>query len=460
MQEQEITLKELFSGILRKWRVVLAFALMAALALGGFQTYKQMELAAAPENTPEQIEQRYAEAMEVYERDKAKLESALERAQLIYDSKQKYIEESFAFKLDPYNEYVSYITLSFTDINEETMVPVLPYEGIAAEYMVNTIRAQYIELWKCADAVQAIDNPQYADLEEKYLRELINVEATATGGFLEIRAYADNFADAESLANNVYNYLSAQQEKVAESSYAHQLLVVNQATKCIINEATVRAQESAIDAAKSAEEAVSTVQDELNALAVPQKEAGYATSEIVKAVLKFAAIGLVGGIAAACFGICCMILFGSKVNGSHQMERMTNLRFLGTLKTTKNVFERMANRLMDERVWRSKEQAGLYLAEELNGLCGDEKQLLVLSTLSAKKAQTAADELAEVLKANGYSVKLILDAAHNPETIRMMRESKCVLLAESVGASQMSVVLDVVAQAKAGEKQILGFAMI
>jgi len=457
--EETITMTEILARMVRRWKKVCAAAMVTAVLLGAYQAYRMVKQAKSPENSPEAIEERYQSAIKNYEVQKENLTKSLENQKKTLEAKKEYAENSLLMAVDPYDVYTTSIVFAVTNIGGDGAVQgASQYQQTGADYLVQTIRSQYTVLYNSMDLPKDLGAARYKETEYKYLSEVLSLQSL-DGGLCSIKAVGGTALESETLANAVYQYFLDHQSVIAHSSYPHSLSVVSETTKDQVDDALAAKHETLDTEIKSIQDTIEQLDAQLNDLKEPQKEEGFSTDTIIKSVVKYAALGIVLGAVFACFWICCVSVFGSRVSSTYQLERLAELPFLGSLKTPRNVLDRFANHIVGERAWSDKTQADAYLMEQIKARCPNGEKLLVLSTLSAKKAEAAASELSELLTTSGYAVKMILDAAHNPDTVQAIRQSGTILLAESVDATQMGAVQDAAVQVRSAEKQFLGFIM-
>lgn len=457
--EETITMTEILSRIVRSWKKLWAAALAVAVLLGGFQAYRMVSQAKSPSNSPDAIEARYQAAMESYTLQKEILEKDLAVKEQSLASKQEYAENSLLMAIDPYNVYTTSIIFAFTNISGDGVIQGVSQYQTDASYLVQTIRSQYIKLWETLGFPEELGHSCFAGIETKYLAEVVSVQ-DLDGGLCAIRVGGSNASETQELAEAIYQYFLDHRAIIAASSYPHELTIVSESTKNRVDDTLIAKHEALSSELKSLEDIIGSLQTQLNGLSEPQRETGFAASTIIKSVLKYVVLGAVLGVVLTCFWICCMCVFGTRISSSYQLERLADLRFLGSLKTSRNVLDRFANHIISERAWTNQEQAGAYLTERVKTLCPSGGQLLVLSTLPPKTAEKAAAALTELLSNRGYTVKTVLDASHCAETVQAVQESNMILLAESVDVSRMSAVQDVATQVREAGKQFIGFVMI
>lgn len=456
-KEETIRLQELFAAMIRAWRGIIVTMLIFALLLGGYQAYGQISRVRNPENSPEKIEERYQIALRDHEIEKNKLQKTLNEQETLLASKEEYLEKNILFQIDPYDEYVTNIIFTFSNIDESTQP--FRYPNTAADYLPKKIGSQYLALWDSMDVPKDIDLTKYADVEWKYLSEVISV-SSLEGELISIQALSTTASDAEELASTVYKYFMAHRDAIAAASAQHDLTLVSKVTKNVIDEnlnTRKTALETEIDNLRGS---VENTRRSIEALAEPAREGDYSSASILTAVLKYVLIGAVAGLFLACVVIFCRGIFSSRALSSFHLEWASGAGFLGSLRVPRGPAERLSNRIMSERWWKDAEQAAAYVVEQAKVSFPRDGKVLLLSTLSEKRAGAEMDRLSAALSGNGYAVLPVLDALHNPKAVEAMQACAAVVFVEMVGYSNIMAVKSCVAQTGEAKKSVLGFVTV
>ena len=399
--EDTINLTDLLAAIIRKYKGICVSLLAFALLLGGYQAYKQISLARDPKNSPEKIEERYQAALEAYETEKENLQKTLKNQEKSLASKEEYLEKSILIQIDPYDKYVANIVFTFSDIDESAQL--FRYPNTAADYLPRKIRSQYMELWKSMDVPRDIGIARYADVEWKYLSEVVSV-SSLEGELVSIQAVGGTASDAEELAGAVYDYFEAHRDIIAAGSAQHGFALVNRTTKNVIDESLDTKRENLETEIESLKTGIADTRKAIEDLSEPVREEGYPTKTIVIAVVKYALLGAVAGIFLACLFICCWWIFSSKAANSFQLEQAVGAPFLGSLRIPDGPAERLAVTVMGERSWKDAEQAASYVSEQARAGLPGEGTVMLLSTLPEKLAGAGMDKLVKILTKDGYAV--------------------------------------------------------
>lgn len=455
--EETIRLHELFGVAIRAWKGIIATMLIFALLLGGYQAYRQVSLARDPENAPEEIEERYQDALKEYAAEQNKLQRTLKEQETLLASKEEYLEKSILFQVDPFDEYITNIIFTLSDIDESTEP--FRYANTAADYLAQKIRSQYIALWNSMDVPKDIGLTKYADLEWKYLSDVISV-STLEGELLCIQALGVSASDAEELASAVYRYFGAHKDEIAAASAQHTLTLMSRVTKNVIDEDLITKKENLETEIDDLIISIKDTKQAIEELEEPERETTYSSAAILKSVAKYVIIGAAAGLFAACLAVACKVVFTYTAMGSCHLERTSGAKFLGSLRISDSPGERLSNMVMGERSWKDMEQTAAYLTEQAKVSFPKDGKILLLSTLSEKRAGAGMEKLAELLSKDGYTVLPVLDALHNPKAVETMRSCPAVVFVEMIGYSNIAAVRNCAAQVKDAGKKVLGFVTI
>lgn len=453
-----VTLKELLAIVVRRGRFVLTLALVFAVLMGGVQMFRQVSASRQENNSPEKIEERYQEALEDYQIEKENLEKELSDAQRKLDSQQEYNEESLLMRLDPYNKYVTTINLAVTDVEEEAFHQVFQVETTPVEYLISKIQSQYLVYWNSLDLETVLDNCTYAGAKDKYLREMVSL-SKMDGGGLTLEAYGESEQDSKLLAQSAYACLQEGQATISAASYSHTFALISQVTKDQVDESLVTTQERNLENAKSYEENVESLTQQLKDLKEPAREEGYAISTMIKATLKWTVLGIALGIVLGIVVAMVEYLFQNRVETSREMEQFLSVPLMGIVSHRKGSCNIWADKILGERIWSDEAQAGAYLKESIQAYLPNNGNVALLSTLPVKKEDPAIQEVVSALTGHGMTVRFVGDAGHCGAAMAAVQGCTYVILAERCGTSNWVDIETLTELTKRMEKPIVGFVM-
>ncbi len=451
------TLKELLAIVIRKGKTILVLALVVALLLGGFQAFKLIQKSQDVAYTQENIDARYESAMTVYEASHTKLQKQLETAQRNMATQQEYIDNSIWMSLDPYDVRLTTIHFAITDIeesNETHEVGTIP-----VEYMTEKIQNQYVTYWNSLDLNTALTQSHYANTTDKYLREVLILNLMPGGG-LSLLSLASDDETSLAMAQAAYACLSQGHAAVAEASYSHTFSLLSQTTKSYINESINKARENCDTNIETFATAVADAKEQLAALKKPVKDVAPTAGTIAGSGIKWAIIGLCLGLVIGAIWAILNYLFRGRVETSRDLEEGLGINFLGNANTGKDVFQRLANRIIHERSWSSALDATDYICQNLAYVLDNQEQVVLLSSLKDAEKSQSVEVILAMIAESGCRAVLVSDATHNPKAIEQIRQADKVILAEAMGISRWSDVSDLVVTVKKQEKSVCGFIAI
>ena len=453
---EPISLKEILAVVVKRGWGILLTALVFAAALGAYQLKNQLDLSKLPENSAQHIEEEYQTALMEFEEQKLSLEDELERTEHPLKRQMKYVENSVLMKLDPYHlinntnvlsieipEYAGRGDLS--DQSEDRYVRVL-----------NQIQNYYRTYWNVVDLSQELKSYGIPDIEELYLRELINVQISDS--MIVITVSGETFKDVQSIADAVSQWFVQLSASENADVHQHEIFELTNVTKIEISDDLLDHQQYHLQSQKEFETKVKELKEQLKDLNVPEKRAGYGKREILKNTIIWAILGAIAGGVLSCGWILVLFMFRSRIESSRQMEQVLGVPFLGSAVKGGNIWKRLADRMLAERTWQDTIQAESYMTEAFRAAADAPEQAVILSTLAAKNVDMSVVEKT-VGKVAG-KVICVADAERNAETVKALQECKCVVLAERVGVSEVPKMHSLLEQAKRMEATVVGFVTI
>lgn len=455
--ELATSLSELLAAMIRAWKGICATLLVFALLLGGYQTYRQISQIRAPENSAEEIEERFQTALEEYETKKKDLQESLESQEKSLASKEKYLENSILLQIDPYDKYITNIVFTFTDIDESAQL--FRYPNTAANYLPQKIRSQYLELWRSMDLPKDIGLPRYAGIESKYLSEIVSV-SSLDGELVSIEAVGTTPSETEELATALYNYFEVHREVISRSSAKHNFTLINKTTKNVIDENLNTSRENLETEIRNLKKSIEDTKESIEDLTEPEQDEGYSTATIIRSVIKYAVLGAAMGLFLGCLFVCCYWLFAGRVSNSFQLEQVVSAPFLGSLSIPSTWAARLSAAVMGERTWRDRGQAMAYIREQIKGSRPTDGKILLFSTLPEKTAGIGMEELKSTLSQDGYEVSAVMDATHNPAVVEAVHAHTAAVFVEMAGSSNITAIQSAAAQLKNKEVPVLGIITI
>lgn len=454
-----VTLKELAAIAVRRGRSAVILALICSLLLGGWRANSLISTAHSEDNSPEKIEKRYQEAVKSYEDSREDLEKQLAKAEEQLESQREYNDTSFCMKIDPYNKVVTTINLAITDIDEGAFQQVFRLEETPVDFIVSKIQSQYIILWNSLDLQTSLSYSPQADMEDKYLREIITL-TRSDGGCLTLTVSGISEAETSRLAEAAYDCLIGLQSRISEGSYLHSFALLNDVTKVSVDNNLENTQTENLKKIRTYTDNIADLSKQLEELEEPKRETAPGPLKIVLSCVKYAVLGAVIGCLLAL--MCAMVsyLFRCRPETSRQIEEGLSIPFLGSVAKSGGFWDRMANRILSERLWADEDQALAYISASAATLLpvSECRDVLLISTLPLK-----AEEVGAVIKAlenQNRTVRFVGGALRNPEAAEALKACGCVVLAERPGVTRWDDAIELTALSKNLERSVGGFVTV
>ncbi len=203
---------------------------------------------------------------------------------------------------------------------------------------------------------------------------------------------------------------------------------------------------------------IATMTKNLDELVKPVKKTITIPAVSLKKAVLWGVIGFFAGILIVGAVVFLRVLILDRMECSFQLERDLKTPFLGAVMGKRGLFDKLADRINGERVWKDNDTALSYIAGSAALRCKNAEKILLLSTCEIDKE--VSDKVTGVLKRGGLGVNFADDFRHSPKAVEELKECDGIILLEKRGTSEMKTVNEAVSLAKASEKQILGFVMV
>lgn len=442
--EVEVTLKELLAAVLHGGRFVVIMGLVLAVVLGAYGAYS-----AAGANA--QQDESYQLELEAYEQSRLKLETAIARSEKELENQTAYAKTSCLMQIDPYNKYTSTMVFAISNVDDTNVKDTYAVSEIPASYMVSRIQAQYRVLWDGLDLESAVRGTAYADVEDKYLREVIKLES-ADGGVLKLTVVG-NGEETEKLAANIYSVILEKKAVVEQASYPHQFtMLTDVVTQTAIDLELEQWQQEKLDKLEKTGTELENDCAELMSLQPPTPASG-------PSVGRYVVLGGAVGVVIACLWLVAAQLVSSKVASAERMARAFGLTYFGSVKKRRSIWTVLSQWAMNERVWKDEARSLAFIREKGSVHLPESGKVVLLSTLPRVDGQLA-EKVRAALEAEGRTVSFAADMLHDPEALAGIRGADALVLLECSFATENAAVISAVQLAEEMKKPVCGFVMV
>ena len=483
--EISIRISDLCAAFLKKIKPIVLFVLVFALLGALFGAYRASHAGAGvSEEALREAETALVDAnnsvseaegalKQLLELDIPQAEAAAERARILVEKQQEYLDNNLYYAMDPFHRGVSRVTLYV-----ETEAPVSPdAPGLTVDPQSSITKA-FAKLYPFdSELLENIRRIMKTDADPAYISELVSV-STSDDQFVEICAYHD---DTE-IAREVTDYLlKALPERLSETFGDFTVHVIAQyvghETDWDMNDRR-NEQEDKLSKAQAdlfvAEQSLRTLKDnemasveqliednrsaaaaaeeELLALQARSANARPTSRNIVKKAVIFAAVFFILGLFGSFLLVCLDKLLSGKLQDINDVLTRCSFPLIGTLPTKKKrLFEKTIRKLEGEPDL-DYETAGKATAQSLLSMASGRRIALVSSA--------GPETVQEFLPFVGERIPVCGDLLRDAEAVKAAKDYDGFVLIEKRGKSHFDLIDAEARRIKSLGKQTEGIILL
>lgn len=433
--DQVIFIKDLLFSALYSWRWVIAVALVFALILGGITGVEQWK-AASDVASDETVRA----AMIAYENKKQLLIKAEEDAQKMVESQEEYNLNSAIMSLDPYGVFKAHVS-----------VTVLTNKSVQADVSDTTVAilqayAAYLSSDAVLDAMAA-----EMGMESKYLTELILI---SNGGkdtkCLNVTVTYPNREGAETILSMLKAEVENASVEVSKKVGKHTYYCVASLDERI-DLSIIEKQDEATKRLETLREALTTAQQQRNALPRPS----FGVTASVKKVVVFTILGALLGAFLVAGCACVLHILNNKVYSARVLKNRTEVKVLGCVpaKGKKNILDKWLRKLEGRSLG---EDCMAVATATVKNYCADGENVLILGDCD----QADMAPIAEALQKLSVNATVAGSLLRDPGAAEKLPACDCVLLVEKCGCSRYANILLTAERIADQNKPLLGCVLV
>lgn len=421
--ETTINLKGLFFHILYRWRSILLFAVIGAIALGSYQYFSLKKTHDAGKLTKE--ERQYNLNLQNYKDNLANAENTITMNTRRLEGYYTYQNESIYFQLNPQAVWTA--SCKYLIKVDQAVLDALP-QGSPID-PADSILPAYTSL--LADATDEELREAFDTDKPAYVSEIAKVNTDADENSITVTVIGASKEAVQKGLKFLEEKVEAATEKAQEIDI-HTLKKLDETTTRGVDDKLVKKQEEQTKAITQCNQDLQTARtklDQLNTQGKP-KEPG-------KHLGRMAAIGAILGVLLLIVLYGMKYILGGKLNDSDTLAEQYSLPILGAFARTGSIHN---NRSLDK--FFSKWETGKDITPEdtiYDNICAliTEKQetgdLLLVSTLPAEKLKPVSEALAKRLP--GRTIQAEGSFLTNSAAITASANMDAVILVEEKGTS-------------------------
>ncbi len=483
--EISIRFSDLCAAFLKKLKPIVVFVLIFSLLgalFGAFRTIRGganvseealLEAETALVDAKNSVSEAEGALNKLLELDIPQAEAAVERAELLAQRRQDYLNNSLYYALDPFHLGVSRVTLYVETPSQ--VDPDAPWLGDEAQSSISNAFAKLYPL--DSEVLENARKIMKTDAELPYISELVSITASDYK-FVELCVYHEDPATAKAVTDYL---LQALPERLNDTFDDFSVYVISQFSGYEIswkmNDRHIEAEDNFALAQTdlfTAEQTLQTLQENNRAsaeqliedsrsaaeeaeaeLLTLQERAASArptTKNIVKKAVIFAFVFCVLGLFASCVLVFLDKLFSGKLQDINDVLTRCSFPLIGTLPAQKKrPFEKTIRRLEGEPDL-DYEAAGKATAQSLFSVVGDRRVALVSSE--------GPETVQEFLPFTGERIPVCGDLLRDAEAVKAARDYDGFVLVEKRGKSRFDLVAAEVRRIRSLGKQVEGIILL
>lgn len=468
--EQEIDIIDLCRQILKKWKLITAFALIGLVVgstVGYVKSAKVIEV-----ETGETVVDQAAVASDINslkgklsDREITEVDMAVNSYnyyQKLYSNKEKYINSSIRMQLDA--DKVPTMVASYVISNYYKV----SYPDISEVNDINNIVALYYKALYDEKVIAKVANVLGDDIAENYVKELYGVGLEANS-ILNITVTARNEEECKKVLDVLMQELETQ-IPAATSLYMHDIEYLNTYFSVNVNTSILSEQQTQVDALKNLQNVMLTVgnsltadqkalytklingetADEIEVTVVETRPEETEVVETEKTVvrsfdIKYAVLGLFAGAFIVIIWICLKYILSQTIKTKEDISELFKVSVLGIMKDGEDGELGMIT-------------AGAGLGAQKAGL----KKLYTISTIGDVTVSAIANKVVEAVKQN-YSelnVECGKSVLTDPSSLAKLAESDGLIMVERLRTSKFEDIAKELEIAKSYGVQVLGCVIV
>lgn len=470
-EEMTIDLMDLLRRCLLRWKFIVVWMLIGAIAMDGFGILKSVQEVKSIKAQIQQSEEEDASEKQVTineymqkltEREISEVQTAVlsyKAYQQEYVDGLKYYQESMKMKLDP--SCVPTLRLQYIiDTHYEVTYPVMDKKDMTQDII--SVLAEKIKSETVSNAVaEALGN----QIDAAYVQELLTTSAddeNAENDTFVINIIAENRDDCEKIAEIVKNTVNESLEAVRETCGAFDIRLASEQSFETSNKDLMAAQQSAVTSLNTLKSSVTNL---LSGMTEDQKVYYYALldneqtidvsasdesssneekldmpeltiPEIQYISMRYILIGLVLGAIVACGWITVKYLMSGKLRTSSDLVEGLGLPVIGNISENhvkipwlfKKPYHRMA----------TEEQMDM-IVSEISIAAEKEKMnnIFITSAAMTERSKEICEKLCEKLGENGVAYTNGSSVLYDAQQVRKLADADGVVFVEQIDASRV-----------------------
>ena len=326
--EQEIDLKDIMFAVFRKWRLVVLYAFLFALLLGGYKCAKEL-MNQNDEEYVAELKELYKTDQTKYEQSKKAYERDIESFNASLTNQEEYKEKSILLKVDPYNKGTASVDVfvKMSETPESTGITVTPVD------FADSVVKAYASAIQQGGFLEDISREMGVDLI--YIKELVTVTTDYDSNMLNVSVTYTDKEGAGKILDVILKNLKTMYPEIQEHLGQHTLSIMNQDIGVITDQTLAEYQKQKVEDLATTNKNLEDAENALKELEEPAKPVALSGISIVKEGVKYGILGCFVGAFLVAFYVCVVFVMNGKINTDEDLKNRFGLKHLGGFSQTR-----------------------------------------------------------------------------------------------------------------------------
>lgn len=453
--EQEIDLKDLMFALFRKWRLVVLFAFIFAVLLGGNKCVKELMHQHDEEFVAELKEQYKTDQMK-YEQSKKTYERDIESFNASLTNQEEYKEKSILLKADPYNKGTASVDVfvKMSEAPESAGITVTPVD------FADSVVKAYASAIQQGGFLEEISREMGVDLI--YTKELVTVTTDYDSNMLNVSVTYTDKEGAGKILDVILKNLRSMYPDIQEHLGQHNLSIMNQDIGVITDQTLAEYQKQKVEDLAATNKNLEDTEKALKELEEPAKPVVLSKMSIVKEGVKYGILGCFVGAFLVAFCVCFVFVMNGNINTDEDLRNRFGLKHLGGFAQTrvKKAFSRVdmwLDRLEGREVVSDNSVVDIISANIIGMLNKGESVFL-----TGMVEETRLADLAEKIQQRLSELKLGFgtDILRNAVSLQNLQKYNTVILVESRRQTKIREIEKEIEIVRNMKKEVLGYIVM
>ena len=473
-KKREIALRDLLYRVLRKWRGILLFALLAAVLAA---LWKGRPAKASGEASAKELEA-YQTALDAYETDYLSYQTMIERTKALLTQKRAYLASSILMQLDP--AHVGKASASvIVSVDEDAR------DLVTAGQLVDAYAAF------CTEGADWEETAKSLETDPVYIRELVstNPSVSTTAAYASVGDAASYSGQAErdtltvsvvhpdketalALLDELLSQLEAENERLSGVVGGHSITAAERSSGYYADTAIGSRSENLLQELymlSTNEERLEAQLAKLKKPSAPRAASGFSA----KTLIRWAVIGFIGGLCLAVLALMVFLSIKGTVLSAAEMGSVFGIRRLALIpdeKLKSGPLDRLIAKLdLEQKNSGDKASRYLFAARALLTRNPCPAGIVLTGSVKPEKLAKCAEDLKKAIvdsidaAADTHHIPEILVAAplrDNPQNLTALHGADGVILVEEIERSPYSSIAEDYLLIRSSGTELLGSILL